>query len=137
MHAGATGHTASATKPRQLDICVSLGRTPTVIQPLAKWRFFFSLSAQLRMYRVLHRPVAAALLGPMEPVAQSRAAMKIRGNSQAPPLDRYVERSSSDLSGGMVSDRLRRVTRLVWLADPDLPGGVARGFLSGDRHVDA
>jgi hypothetical protein len=44
MHAGATGHTASATKPRQLDICVSLNRTPTVIQPLAKWRFFFSLS---------------------------------------------------------------------------------------------
>jgi hypothetical protein len=44
MHAGATGHTASATKPRQLDICVSLGRTPTVIQPLAKWRFFFNLS---------------------------------------------------------------------------------------------
>jgi hypothetical protein len=45
MHAGATDHTSSATKPRQLDICVSLGRTPTVIQPLAKWRFFFSLSA--------------------------------------------------------------------------------------------
>jgi hypothetical protein len=44
MHAGATGHTASATKPRQLDICVSLSRTPTVIQPVAKWRFFFSLS---------------------------------------------------------------------------------------------
>ena len=46
MHAGATGHTASATKPRQLDICVSLDRTPTVIQPLAKWRFFFNLSAK-------------------------------------------------------------------------------------------
>jgi hypothetical protein len=45
VHAGATGHTASATKPRQLDICVSLGRTPDVIQPLAKWRFFFNLSA--------------------------------------------------------------------------------------------
>jgi len=45
MHAGATGHTASATKPRQLDICVSLDRTPTVIQPLAKWRFFDSFSA--------------------------------------------------------------------------------------------
>jgi hypothetical protein len=48
MHAGATGHTASATKPRQLDICVSLSRTPTVIQPVAKWRFFFSLSGENR-----------------------------------------------------------------------------------------
>jgi hypothetical protein len=46
MHAGATGHTSSATKPRQLDICVSLDRTPTVIQPLAKWRFFFNLAVQ-------------------------------------------------------------------------------------------
>jgi hypothetical protein len=45
MHAGATGHTASATKPRQLDICVSLDRTPTVIQPLAKWRFFLAFIA--------------------------------------------------------------------------------------------